>query len=213
MTLETKFSSVQIDVEKSGEIEGYASRFGVKDQGGDVVVKGAFEKSLSRRSPIMLWQHDPSRPIGRWTSVKEDEKGLHVKGQINLDVQKGREAVALIADGAISGMSIGYRTLKSDSIKNGRELKELDLWEVSLVTFPMLPEATIESIKSVLDFSPENLSECKKFLEKLLCDAGFSRKQAKHGAYVLAKDVLGWRDAPGTTTDLVEDIRQLVRDL
>ena len=92
----------------------------------------------------MLWQHDPAQPIGVWDEVREDAKGLWVKGRILTDVARGREAAALIGAGAIDGLSIGYRTVKSrKDDKGGRLLSELELWEVSLVTFPMLPDARV----------------------------------------------------------------------
>ncbi len=131
------------------QISGYASLFGDVDQGGDVVQAGAYAASLKTvaaagRSIKMLWQHDPTQPIGIWDEVREDAKGLWVKGRILGDVAKGREAAALIAAGAIDGLSIGYRTIKATkNTKGQRLLSELELWEVSLVTFPMLPSARV----------------------------------------------------------------------
>ncbi len=149
--LERKFCRLDdaVTVTDGTLIEGYASYFGIGDQGNDVVVAGAYAESLKflaqkGRSVKMLWQHDPAQPIGIWDEVREDEKGLYVKGRILDDVAKGREAAALIEAGAIDGLSIGYRTKKA--AKNGqgqRLLTELELWEVSLVTFPMLPEARV----------------------------------------------------------------------
>lgn len=130
-------------------IEGYASLFGVKDQGGDEVRPGAYAASLKRLSLRgekikMLWQHDPAQPIGVWEEVREDASGLWVKGRILNEVEKGREAAALLAAGAIDGLSIGYRTVKAERDgKGNRLLSELELWEVSLVTFPMLREARV----------------------------------------------------------------------
>lgn len=130
-------------------IEGYASYFGVPDKGGDVVQRGAYAASLKAlrakgRNVKMLWQHDPAQPIGTWDDIREDEKGLYVKGRLLDEVEKGREAAALIEAGAIDGLSIGYRTQKATKNDRGqRLLHELELWEVSLVTFPMLPEARI----------------------------------------------------------------------
>ncbi|MDQ2089144.1 HK97 family phage prohead protease [Marimonas arenosa] len=130
-------------------IEGYASLFGARDQGGDVVEQGAYAASLKRlkadgRNVKMLWQHDPAQPIGIWDDVREDGKGLFVKGRLLESVGRAREAAALIAAGAIDGLSIGYRTLKAVKNDKGlRLLKELELWEVSLVTFPMLPSARV----------------------------------------------------------------------
>ncbi len=130
-------------------IEGYASYFGRVDQGGDVVRQGAYAASLAAlkrdgRAVKMLWQHDPAQPIGVWDEVREDGKGLWVKGRLLDSIGKGREAAALIAAGAIDGLSIGYRTkraVKND--KGQRVLTELELWEVSLVTFPMLSSARV----------------------------------------------------------------------
>lgn len=130
-------------------IEGYASLFGKRDQGGDVVAAGAYGGSLARlaaggRRVKMLWQHDPTQPIGVWDEVREDATGLWVKGRILADVEKGREAAALLAAGAIDGLSIGYRTIRAERDSKGqRLLTELELWEVSLVTFPMLAEARV----------------------------------------------------------------------
>lgn len=131
------------------EIEGYASFFDAVDQGGDVVLKGAYAASLKTlaaqgRQVKMLWQHDASEPIGVWDEVREDEKGLYVKGRLLESVARGREAAALIAAGALDGLSIGYRTKKALRASEGkRHLQELELWEVSLVTFPMLPSARV----------------------------------------------------------------------
>ncbi len=130
-------------------VAGYASLFGRADQGGDVVEPGAYAGSLARLAKAggrvkMLWQHDPAQPIGIWEEVREDAQGLWVKGRLLTEVGRGREAAALLAAGAIDGLSIGYRTLKADrDAKGQRHLRELELWEVSLVTFPMLPEARV----------------------------------------------------------------------
>lgn len=90
----------------------------------------------------MLWQHDQGQPIGVWDEVVEDAQGLRVKGRLLTEVEKGREAAALMAAGAVDGLSIGYRTIRAEKLpEGGRKLIELELWEVSLVTFPMLPIA------------------------------------------------------------------------
>lgn len=153
--LETKFARFDgadlavTEAEAGCEIAGYASYFGALDQGGDVVEAGAYGRSLKGleadgRRVKMLWQHDPAVPIGVWDEVREDARGLWVKGRILTDVAKGREAAALIAAGAIDGLSIGYRTLRAAKDDKGRRLlKELELWEVSVVTFPMLPSARV----------------------------------------------------------------------
>ncbi len=151
--LETKFCSFDtaLAVRDGHVIEGYASLFNACDQGGDVVQKGAYARSLkgldaTGRNVKMLWQHDPAQPIGIWDEVREDAKGLWVKGRILDSVEKGREAVALIGAGAIDGLSIGYRTIRASKTDKGqRLLNEVELWEVSLVTFPMLPQARVDA--------------------------------------------------------------------
>lgn len=147
MELEHKFCRLgeAVTVTDGTQIEGYASLFGETDQGGDIVSAGAYAKSLARDRRIkMLWQHDPATPIGVWDEVREDGKGLYVKGRLLDSVERGREAAALIAAGAIEGLSIGYRTVRASKTDKGhRLLTELELWEVSLVTFPMLPSARV----------------------------------------------------------------------
>lgn len=148
--LERKY--VRLNVDKTRDpmvVEGYASLFGECDQGGDIVERGAYSASLERlmakgQQVKMLWQHDPAQPIGVWTEVREDARGLYVKGRLLENVARAQEAATLIAAGAIDGLSIGYRTLKSTKNDKGqRLLRELDLWEVSLVTFPMLSSARV----------------------------------------------------------------------
>lgn len=145
-----RFDGDEISV-KGLVIEGYASLFGQTDQGNDAVQRGAYGKSLAQLSSVgrrvkMLWQHDPAHPIGVWDDLREDDKGLYVKGRLLDSVEKGREAAALIAAGAIEGLSIGYRTKRARKTPEGtRILTELELWEVSLVTFPMLPSARVAS--------------------------------------------------------------------
>lgn len=149
--LERKFASFGdgLEVRDGAVISGYASIFDAVDQGNDMVAKGAYSASLKALSDKgmhvkMLWQHDPLQPIGIWDEVREDDKGLWVKGRLLDSVEKGREAMALIEAGAIDGLSIGYRTRKATKNDRGqRLLTELELWEVSLVTFPMLPNARI----------------------------------------------------------------------
>ncbi|MGB0660652.1 MAG: HK97 family phage prohead protease [Mangrovicoccus sp.] len=149
--LEQKFCRFDdgVVVTDGTEIEGYASLFGLVDQGNDLVAKGAYAASLKKltaagRRVKLLWQHDPTQPIGIWDEVREDEKGLYVKGRLLTDVTKGREAASLIEAGAIDGLSIGYRTIRAAKDDQGRRvLNEVELWEVSLVTFPMLPDARV----------------------------------------------------------------------
>lgn len=147
--LETKFLAFDqaATVAEDGRIEGYASLFGEADQSGDVVTRGAFADSLtaaraSGRAVKLLWQHDPAQPIGVWDSVAEDERGLRVRGRLLTEVRRGAEALALLRAGAVDGLSIGYRAVRAGRRpEGGRILQEVELWEVSLVTFPMLPSA------------------------------------------------------------------------
>jgi HK97 family phage prohead protease len=149
--LERKFCQPEapLSVKDGAVIEGYASLFGATDEGGDIVQPGAYGASLKRlategRRVKMLWQHDPTEPIGIWDEVREDGRGLFVKGRILSEVARGREAAALVAAGAIDGLSIGYRTKRAAKDASGRRLlAELELWEVSLVTFPMLADARV----------------------------------------------------------------------
>ncbi|WP_206615038.1 HK97 family phage prohead protease [Mesobaculum littorinae] len=149
--LERKFCALggAVTVTEGAVIEGYASLFGAPDQGGDVVAAGAYDGSLQRLSDTggrvkMLWQHDPAQPIGVWDEVRADARGLWVRGRILTEVARGAEAAALVAAGAIDGLSIGYRTRRAGKDGQGRRvLSEVELWEVSLVTFPMLSEARV----------------------------------------------------------------------
>lgn len=148
--LERKFAGA-VALAGEAEVAGYASVFGVRDQGGDIVEPGAYAASLARLRERggrvrMLWQHDPAQPIGLWDEVAEDARGLRVKGRLLTEVARAREAAALLTAGAVEGLSIGYRTLRAEKLPGGgRRLLELDLWEVSLVTFPMLPAARIQA--------------------------------------------------------------------
>ncbi len=155
-SLETKFRRFdgELALKDGAEIAGYASLYGAADQGGDVVQAGAYGASLAALATAggsvkMLWQHDPARPIGVWDEVREDARGLFVRGRLLTEVQAGREALALLKAGAIDGLSIGYRTRRAEkAAAGGRLLHEIELWEVSLVTFPMLPEARVQATSS-----------------------------------------------------------------
>lgn len=137
--------------DQDGMIEGYASVFDVVDSGMDVVAQGAFRKSLnSGRKVRMLWQHDMGEPIGVWDEMREDERGLYVKGRISKDVRRGAEAMALFRMGGMDSLSIGYRTVAAEPEGGGRVRKiiEAELWEVSAVTIPM-NEHAVASVKSI----------------------------------------------------------------
>ena len=137
-----------------GTFEGYGSVFGNKDLGNDVIEAGAFAKSLKKRKPQnvkLLYQHKSDMPIGVFDEIKEDEHGLVVKGRLALKTQAGAEAYELLKMGALDGLSIGFRVnpkeVSYDKRGNKRIIKEVDLMEVSLVTFPMNPQATVRSVK------------------------------------------------------------------
>ncbi|MGL4494862.1 MAG: HK97 family phage prohead protease [Beijerinckiaceae bacterium] len=135
----------------AGWIEGYASLFGVPDMAKDVVEPGAFSASLARRSASgirMLWQHDAAQPIGIWTLIAEDARGLFVRGRLNLALERARDVYALIRDGAVDGLSIGFKAERARSETRGgpRRLFAVDLWEISIVTFPMLPGARVHAV-------------------------------------------------------------------
>ncbi len=147
-----------------GAFEGYASVFGREDLGHDIVLSGAFRATLANRRPNavkMLFQHDPCEPIGVWDVLREDAKGLFVQGRLLLDVARAREIFTLMRAGALNGLSIGYRAVKSrrDRPSAPRKIMEIDLWEISVVTFPMQPEARIDTIKTTRSFAPHRLSE------------------------------------------------------
>ncbi len=171
--MDYKFAELELKREPDdhGVVEGYASVFNVVDAGRDRVSPGAFRDSLSNRMPKMLWQHNPEEPIGVWDEVREDEKGLLVRGRLSKDVTKGREAMALLRMGAIDGLSIGYKTIEADGEGAGvRNLTKVALYEVSFVTIPMLPDAIVTGIKGVTT---------ERDFEKFLRDAGYSKREAK----------------------------------
>ena len=130
-------------------IAGHASLFGAADLSRDVVEAGAFSAALAKRGAggiRMLFQHDPARPVGVWESLREDARGLAVRGRLTAGASA--ELAALIADGAIDGLSIGFRTVKArtDPRTRLRHILEADLWEISIVTFPMLPGARLTAL-------------------------------------------------------------------
>lgn len=133
---------------------GYASLFNVADLSGDRVLMGAFHRSLRARGASgirMLWNHDPAEPIGVWTAIHEDSRGLRVEGRLTPNVTRSSGVAALMRDGAVDGLSIGFHTIRADRSKSaksvagkGRRLIEVDLWEISLVAFPMQPGARVD---------------------------------------------------------------------
>src|SRR5690606_27708003 len=153
-----RFEVKQLD--EAGVFEGYAAVFGNEDLGGDVIEPGAFKKTLKENPTLpILWQHDVREPIGVSLEAYEDGKGLRVKGQLNLETSRGREAYALLKQGALRGLSIGYDTIKEAWHGSVRRLKEIRLWEWSLVTFPMNPRAQVTAVKAVVPFQDLPLAD------------------------------------------------------
>ncbi len=194
-----------------GTFEGYGSVFGNKDLGNDVIEAGAFAKSLKRRKPQnvkLLYQHKSDMPIGVFDEIKEDAHGLVVKGRLALKTQAGAEAYELLKMGALDGLSIGFRVnpkeVSYDKRGNKRIIKEVDLMEVSLVTFPMNPQATVRSVKG------EEISI--REWENGMRDAfSLSRSEAKMAAKAVT-DAFGQRDVD-TNVELVEAIKNLTLTL
>ena len=194
-----------------GTFEGYGSVFGNKDLGNDVIEAGAFAKSLKKRKPQnvkLLYQHKSDMPIGVFDEIKEDAHGLVVKGRLALKTQAGAEAYELLKMGALDGLSIGFRVnpkeVSYDKRGNKRIIKEVDLMEVSLVTFPMNPQATVRSVKG------EEISI--REWENGMRDAfSLSRSEAKMAAKAVT-DAFGQRDVD-TNVELVEAIKNLTLTL
>ena len=134
------------------QFEGYASLFNVRDGAGDSVAPGAFAASLRQRGPDqirMLYQHFSHSPIGVWEEIAADSIGLYVRGRLSSDVEQARDVRALLRDGALNGLSIGFRTRRAKhGPGNTRTLIEIELWEISVVTFPLLAGSTVTAIGS-----------------------------------------------------------------
>jgi uncharacterized protein len=150
---EVKFAPVDLkSVEADGTFSGYASLFGEVDLGNDLVMPGAFRESLAARGAQgvkLLFQHDPNEPIGVWLDLAEDARGLYARGRLMPEVSRAREVLSLMRAGALDGLSIGFRTVqgRTDPATGVRRLDKIDLWEISVVTFPLLPEARVSTVK------------------------------------------------------------------
>lgn len=170
-------------VKESGEFEGYASVYDVVDSYKEVVAPGAFKRTLEEWKakdalPPALWQHRSGEPLGPFLEMREDDRGLWVRGQLLVDdIPRAREARALMQARAVRGMSIGFNVYKEtwDSDSKLLYLNEIDLWEVSIVTFPANVQAKVEAVKNMF---ADKLPDLKEF-EDFLREAGFSRSQAK----------------------------------
>lgn len=176
--MDLKYLERPFDVKEVGEdgtFEGFGSVFGNVDSYKEIVAPGAFAESLAGwkaagRLPPVLWQHRSGEPIGPYLSMEEQAVGLYVKGQLLVnDVQRAKEARALMKAKAVNGLSIGFVTREDsyDRVSGVRTLKKVDLWEVSVVTFPANPAAQISSVKSAID-AIETVRDAEAFLR----DAG-----------------------------------------
>ena len=205
---EIAFETKELETEEDGSFEGYASVFNNKDLGNDVIRKGAFLKTLSEKKPNqikLLYQHKTDQPIGVIESLSEDNKGLKIKGRLALKTQMGAEVYELMKMGAINSMSIGYRlapdSYKYDDKNKRRVIKEVDLMEISMVTFPMNPKANITKVKGE-DLEDGIITE--RELEKRLRDSGlFSNALCTHTAGLLHKSY------NKELRDVVDGIKQL----
>ncbi len=207
--------ALEIRAAEDGTIEGYGSVFGVRDNYDDVIAKGAFIASLADHKsagtmPAMLWQHDADKPIGIWTEMVEDAKGLRIKGQLALETVKGKEAHALLKMGALNGLSIGFMSVPGTSKYNEegvRVLTQIDLWEVSLVTFPANEKARVTNVKSSSELATP------KDAERVLRDAGFSKADAT--AFVSRVMRMGEErsDSVNSTAKALKSAQQLITSL
>lgn len=213
---ERKFAGLDLaEVQEDGTFSGYASVFGRVDLGRDVVERGAFADSIIRRGPAgvrMLFQHDPGQPIGSWQEIREDARGLFVVGKLTTGVARAREVLELMRSRAIDGLSVGFRTIHStkDARTGIRHIRKADLWEISVVTFPINPEARIEQVRGIR--TGGELPTIREFEHWLLRDAGLTRSEART---VIAKGFAHLkreRDAAkGKPLQLAETIRRAAR--
>jgi hypothetical protein len=217
MSLMTKVSGVPLDVKLLGDdgvIEGYGSVFGNVDSYGEMVMPGAFEAGLAKaakdgRSIKMLWQHDSDRPIGVWDDLREDKKGLRVKGRVLVNASgQAREAFELIKAGALEGLSIGYRVVKAGehpTKPNVIALHLLDLMEVSPVTFAANDKARVDSVKHLL--AAGDVPTVRQF-EELLREAGFSKTLAAAIATKAAPHLRGDPASGVSTADFIKRLHE-----
>jgi HK97 family phage prohead protease len=176
-----EFKFMDAEATARGEFVGYASTFGNMDLGGDIVEAGAFRDTITKRGAggvAMLWGHDPRQPpIGKWLELREDDRGLVARGQLILDVAKARDVHALMREGALKGLSIGYRLPPggAETDRRGvRRIKSADVHEISVVTFPMNTRAQVSRVKSVEELTTEEIRE----IEATLREKGLSRADA-----------------------------------
>jgi uncharacterized protein len=217
---EMKFHALDLkSVADDGLFEGYAALFNREDLGHDVIAPGAFTESLRAKGPDhvkLLFQHDPNQPIGVWSILREDAKGLYAQGRLMPDVARAREVLSLMRAGALDGLSIGFKTIKGrrDARTGTRRLEKIDLWEISIVTFPMQPDARIGAIKA-RPFA-ERVPTTREFERWLTRDAGLTRSEARAILRDGLKGLWSLRDADRGTPEaarLAERIREAAANL
>lgn len=202
-SMKTKFGAPVLQVKDFGEdgfFSGYGAVFGNKDSHGDIIQRGAFAKSVQQHKargtrPKMFWQHDMSKPIGRWTDFEEDDTGLRMEGKLNMNVQQGREAYHLLKDEDIDGLSIGYRTIREEQKDGANLLHELGLVETSVVSLGSNDQALVSAIKQIRGDELPSLSQFEDFLR----EAGFSKTEATAIAGNGLSHLL--RGEPGSASD------------
>jgi HK97 family phage prohead protease len=143
-------TEVRFATEEAGTFTGYASVWNEPDSYGDTIKRGAYAKTIKRMKPALLWAHDSRQPIGVWTDLVEDERGLKVSGKLVMETRQGAEAFALLKAGAVNGLSIGFRAVRAERGPNGgRVLTEIELPEISIVTMPAASKARVTSVRGV----------------------------------------------------------------
>lgn len=200
------------DEEEKGVFSGYGSIFGNKDLGNDVMVQGAFAKSIASKGPKgvkLLYQHDAKEPIGVFDEIIEDRKGLRVKGRLAMGTQKGREVYELMKMGAIDGLSIGYRVSPKgadyDERGKRRMLKEVDLMEISAVTFPMNTRARVQAVKG-------EQRTVREWEETMRDACGLSRSESKVAANAVFK-ALDQREVGDGQKEVIDSMAKLTKIL
>ncbi|HCM1516422.1 TPA: HK97 family phage prohead protease [Vibrio parahaemolyticus] len=205
-------------VSDEGVISGVLNYFGNKDHAGDVTLKGAFKNSIksimeSGRDLVMLWQHDPNKPIGVWKNLRETARGLEGDGYINLDTTLGREAYALAKQGALSGLSIGYWVIDEeyDRTTKTNYLKEIELRETSLVTFPCNEQARIDEVKK-LKLNQKGLPTVED-LKSHLVSSGLEAEVAEAICSKYMPDYVDPEEAERLKEAAKEEVKTTVSDL
>ncbi|WP_426192566.1 HK97 family phage prohead protease [Massilia sp. DWR3-1-1] len=202
MTLQISLPLLELRSESQGLISGYGAVFGGVDSYGDTIIKGAFRETLAQHkangsAPVMLWAHKPESPVGRWTEMFEDARGLKLTGQINMRTSAGTDAFEHLRAGDINGLSIGYRVPQGGSeFREGVNfLKRIDLAEVSIVSVPADSAARISSVKAQA-IKPATV----RALEEALKEMGYSRNEARS---IAAKGFSGLGSAPDKSNELI----------